>query len=160
MDKKKNKIQLECEKKISELMNDLQRTRADFENYQKRTENEKAMAREYGQAAAILKLIPVIDDIERAVAHIPDEFKDNQWAQGISGLVKNLDKSLEALNLKKIDAKPGTKFNPELHDAVQFDETVDSNSTDGEDVVTEELQPGYLLGDKPIRHAMVRVTKH
>ncbi|MGK2896132.1 MAG: nucleotide exchange factor GrpE, partial [Candidatus Saccharimonadales bacterium] len=108
-----------------------------------------------GQSAAILKLLPVIDNIERAVVHTPEEFKDNKWAQGVSGLVKNLEKALEGLNLARIDAKAGTVFNPELHEAIQFDEDVEGEH----EVIAEELQAGYLLSGQPIRHAMVKVTR-
>lgn len=140
---------------IDELTQDLQRTRADFENYRKRVEAEKAAAREAGQASAILKLLPVIDNIERAVVHMPSDLADNKWAQGVSGLVKNLEKSLETLNLKRIDAKKGDEFNPELHEAIQFDEEAEGEK----EIIEEELQAGYTLGGRPIRHAMVKVTR-
>lgn len=145
----------EYEQQIAELTADLQRTRADFENYRKRVEVEKVGAREAGQAGAILKLLPVIDNIERAAFHIPDDLKDNKWAQGVAGLAKNLEKSLEALNLKRIDATAGTEFNPELHEAIQFDETAEGEK----EVVEAELQAGYLLNGIPVRHAMVKVTR-
>lgn len=151
----KNKKQEELEQQVGELTADLQRTRADFENYRKRVDMEKQSAREAGQAAAILKLLPVIDNIERAVAHTPAELQDNKWAQGIAGLVKNLEKSLESLNLKRIEAAPGTAFDPELHEAIQFDEDAEGEH----EVIAEELQAGYLLGGHPIRHAMVKVTR-
>lgn len=151
----KSKKQEELEQQIGELTQDLQRTRADFENYRKRVEAEKSAAREAGQAGAILKLLPVIDNIERAIAHTPENLKDNKWAQGIAGLVKNLEKSLEALNLKRIDAQPGTEFNPELHEAIQFDE----DATGEKEVIATELQAGYMLNGHPIRHAMVKVTR-
>jgi len=140
---------------LEELTLDLQRTRADFENYRKRVEQEKAMARDSGQASAILKLLPVIDNIERAISHMPNDLAENQWAQGVAGLVKNLDKSLETLHISRIEAKPGTAFNPELHEAIQFDEEAEGEH----EVVAEELQAGYLLSGKPIRHAMVKVTR-
>lgn len=145
----------ELDQQIAELTQDLQRTRADFENYRKRVEQEKAAAREAGQAGAILKLLPVVDNIERAVTYTPDELKDNKWAQGIAGLVKNLEKSLENLNLKRIDAKAGTEFNPELHEAIQFDD----DATGEKEVIAEELQAGYTLNGHVIRHAMVKVTR-
>ncbi len=151
----KSKLQVQLEQQVSELTADLQRTRADFENYRKRSESDKSMAREAGQATAILKLLPVIDNIERAIAYIPDELKDNTWVQSVAGLVKNLDKSLENLNLKRIDASPGVPFNPDLHEAIQFDE-----ETIGEhEVIAEEMQAGYTLSGHPIRHAMVKVTR-
>lgn len=151
----KSKKQEELERQLTELTQDLQRTRADFENYRKRVEMEKSAAREAGQSSAILKLLPVIDNIERAVAYTPDDLKDNKWVQGIAGLVKNLEKSLESLNLKRIDAKPGSQFNPDLHEAIQFDEEAEGDK----EVIAEELQAGYTLSGRPIRHAMVKVTK-
>lgn len=151
----KSKKQVELEQQLAELTADLQRTRADFENYRKRSETDKASMYQAGQSAAILKLLPVIDNIERAVVHTPEEFKDNKWAQGVSGLVKNLEKALEGLNLARIDAKAGTVFNPELHEAIQFDEDVEGEH----EVIAEELQAGYLLSGQPIRHAMVKVTR-
>ena len=152
---KKNNKQLQLETQLTELTQDLQRTRADFENYRKRTESERLLARESGQASAILKLLPVIDNIERAVAYMPEELKDNKWVQGVAGLAKNLEKSLENMDLKRIDAKPGVIFNPDLHEAIQFDEDAAGEN----EVIAEELQAGYTLSGRPIRHAMVKVTR-
>jgi len=151
----KSKKQDELEQQVGELTIDLQRTRADFENYRKRVELEKIAARSSGQASAILKLLPVIDNIERAIAHQPAELADNKWAQGVAGLMKNLDKALDSLGLTRIVATPGTAFDPVLHEAIQFDEAAEGEH----EVVAEELQTGYLLGEQPIRHAMVKVTK-
>lgn len=152
---KKSKKSPELQQKIDELTADLQRTRADFENYRKRSESEKISARELGQASAILKLLPVIDNIERAVKYMPEELKDNKWALSVVGLAKNLEKSLDNLNLKRIEAAPGTEFNPDLHEAIQFDE----DATGESEVIAEEMQAGYLLNNQPIRHAMVKVTR-
>lgn len=154
-DSSKQNVQNEFEQKIDELTLDLQRTRADFENYRKRVDAEKQAARESGQTSAILKLLPVIDNIERAIAYTPDDIKDHQWVKGVTSLVKNLEKSLEGLHLVRIDAKPGTQFNPELHEAIQFDEDAAGET----EVIAEELQAGYTLNGTPIRHAMVKVTK-
>lgn len=151
----KSKKQEELEQQVGELTADLQRTRADFENYRKRVELEKTAARDAGQMSAILKLLPVIDTIERAITHQPAELADNKWVQGVAGLVKQLEKSLESLNLKRIDAAPGTPFNPELHEAIQFDEEAEGE----QEVIAEELQAGYTLNGQPVRHAMVKVTR-
>ncbi len=140
---------------IAELTLDLQRTRADFENYRKRVDGEKQAARDAGQVSAISKLLPVIDNIERAIGHMPDELADNKWAQGVAGLVKSLEKSLDGLNVRRIDAKPGTVFNPELHEAIQFNEDAEGDT----EVIDEELQAGYLLNGQPIRPSMVKVTR-
>jgi len=151
----KNKKQEQLEQDLANLTTDLQRTRADFENYRKRVEVEKEQARAMGKIQAIMKLLPVVDNIERAIAHTPAELADNKWAQGIAALVKNLEKSLESLNLKRIDASKGVKFDPELHEAIQFDEEAEGEH----EVIAEELQPGYMLGNDVIRHSMVKVTR-
>ena len=152
---KKNKKEIEFEQKLGELTADLQRTRADFENYRKRVESEKTMARDAGQASAILKLLPVIDNIERAINYMPADLAENRWAQSVAGLVKNLEKSLDNMNLKRIDANPGTTFNPDLHEAIQFDE----DAVGENEVIADEMQAGYTLNGNPIRHAMVKVTR-
>ncbi len=143
------------DEQIAELTLDLQRTRADFENYRKRVDAEKTAAREAGQSSAVLRLLPVIDNIERAIAYTPEDLKDNKWVQGVSGLVKHLEKSLEGLNVARIDAKVGADFNPEFHEAIQFDEDAEGDK----EVIAEELQAGYTLNGHVIRHAMVKVTR-
>ena len=140
---------------IEELTSDVQRMRADFENYRKRVDAENTAARAQGKSSAILKLLPVIDNIERAVVYIPDDLKENTWAQGVASLAKNINKSLEAMDVKRIDAAPGTEFNPELHEAIQFDDS----ATGEKEVIEAELQAGYLLDGHVIRHAMVKVTR-
>ena len=145
----------DLQQQLGELTLDLQRTRADFENYRKRVEAEKQAAQDLGQTKAIMKLLPVIDTIERAIANVPAELADNAWAKGVAGLNKQLDKQLKDLGLEKIDAKPGTPFNPELHQAVQFDETAEGDK----EVIAEELRAGYILNGAVIRDAMVKVTR-
>lgn len=151
----KSKKQIELEQQVEELTSDLQRTRADFENYRKRVDVEKIAIRDSGKISAIMQLIPVIDTIERAIAHAPADLTDNQWVQGITGLSKNLEKSLDNLGLKRIDAASGVEFNPDLHEAIQFDEDADGEK----EIIAEELQAGYILNGQPIRHAMVKVTR-
>lgn len=151
----KSKKQIELEQQVGELTADLQRTRADFENYRKRTDAEKTAAFQHGQSSSVVKLLPVIDNIERAIAHLPEDLEQNKWAQGVTGLIKNLDKQLESLNVIRIDSKLGSDFNPELHEAIQFDEEAEGDK----EVIAEELQPGYLMNGNPIRHAMVKVTR-
>lgn len=143
------------DEQISTLTMDLQRLRADFENYRKQAEREKSNARTQGAENATAQLLPVIDNIERAIGYIPEDIATHQWVKGISGLIKQLDKTLAGLGLTRIEAKSGTIFNPDLHQAVQFDE----NSDGEKEVVTEELQAGYTLHDRVIRHAMVKVTR-
>lgn len=151
----KNKKADPRDEQIAELTADLQRSRADFENYRRRVEDEKSQATAMGEAKSVIKLLPVIDTIERAVVHIPNDIADHQWVKGVGGLIKQLDKTLADMNLVRIKADPGTSFDPELHQAVQFDE----DATGDSEVIAEELQAGYILKGAPIRHAMVKVTR-
>lgn len=143
------------EQKIGELTLDLQRTRADFENYRKRVDAEKTASFNSGQASAVLKLLPVIDNIERAISHVPEDLADNKWATGVTSLVKNLEKSLSAMGVERIDASPGVAFNPDLHEAIQINEDAEGEK----EVIESELQAGYTLNGQPIRHAMVKVMR-
>lgn len=150
----KGKKQEHLEQKVGELTLDLQRTRADFENYRKRVDTEKQTAMENGETKAVLKLLPVIDTIERAVLHIPAEIADNQWVQGVSGLSRQLTKMLTELKLERINATMGTAFNPEYHQAIQVDDARGEH-----EVIAEELQPGYVFNGAVIRPALVKVTR-
>ena len=155
MTKNKTNKTEDLEQQLGELTLDLQRTRADFENYRKRVEAEKQSAHQMGQAKSVMKLLPVVDTIERAIANVPEELKDNPWAKGVAGLNKQLDKQLKEIGLEKINTKPGTLFNPELHQAVQFDEAAEGEK----EVIAEELRAGYTLDGVVIRDAMVKVTR-
>lgn len=152
----KAKVPNNNELKLAELTLDLQRTRADFENYRKRVEAEKHSARASGEVKMAVNLLPVIDTIERALTHMPAELANNQWAQGIVGISKQLEKQLTAMNLKRIDASVGALFDPHLHQAVQMDEEAEGEH----EVIAEELQAGYMLGTDVLRHSMVKVTRN
>lgn len=134
---------LEAEK--AELLNDLQRTRADFENFRKQVEIQREQAKKIAQDATILKMLPLIDDMSRAIAANPET---------LAPVAKTLEKTMDSLGLKKIETKEGTDFNPDLHDAISMEES------DGEkEVVAEELRPGYLYNNEVLRAAMVRVKR-
>lgn len=129
----------------AELLIDLQRTRADFENYRKQVESQKALAMSAAKYATVEKFLPLIDDFERALSAYPEQ---------LAPLRKNLEKTLSTLSLSRIDSDPGTEFNPDLHEAVSVEDD------DGEtEVIAETLRPGYLYDGSVIRAAMVKV-KH
>lgn len=151
----KSKKKDELEQNIAELTLDLQRTRADFENYRKRVEDEKTAARASGRRGAILQLLNIIDDIDRALQHIPEELKENAWANGVAGLEKKLQKTLGDFGVTKIDASAGVHFNPDVHEAIQLDEDADGEH----EVISEEMRAGYLLDGQVVRPSMVKVTK-
>lgn len=151
---KQKKSQTDLNQQLADLTLDLQRTRADFENYRKRVDAEKVAAQQHGETKMITKLLPILDTIERAVVHLPTELAENSWALGVVGIGKQLTKMMEELHLQKVDAFPGVLFDPAFHQAVQVDE-----SEGEQEVVAEELQSGYTLDGRVIRHAMVKVTR-
>lgn len=150
MIKKPSKDNLQV--KIDELTADLQRQRADFENYRKRVDAEKAQMAEYATVATITKLLPVIDTIERAIAHAPADLAENAWVKGVTSLTKSLDKIFGELSLSRIVATPGTPFDPALHEAISMEDTGGDH-----ELIAEELRAGYKLGNTVIRPSMVRV---
>lgn len=158
MKKDQKAVNLKTTKPVAstdDLLLDLQRTRADFENYRKNVESRVTGARGDGQAEMAKKLLPIIDDIERATAYAPEELADNEWVKGVVSLNKKMQVALSEVGIEKINAAAGTKFDPAYHDAVQFNESADGET----EVIESELQPGYVINGEPIRHAMVRVTK-
>lgn len=140
-------------KELDQLTADLQRVQADFINYRRRVEEERKATIETAKAATITKLLPVVDNIERAIAHVPVELANNAWAQGVVSLGKNLEKSLSELGLVRIEGAPGTLFDPNLHEAIGMDD-----SEGDEEVISEELRAGYRLGHQVVRPSMVKVT--
>ncbi len=157
-DKKLQAKKAEIEQRLAEcddLKLDLQRTRADFENYRKNTENRISSAQKLGEKKAILQLLPIVDDIERAITHLPEELKGNPWAENVVKMHKNLDKNLAKIGVKKIDARAGAVFNPELHEAVQFDESSDGDR----EIVAAELRAGYMVDGDVLRASMVKVAR-
>lgn len=151
--KKHDKQVAELQQHVEQLTEDVKRAQADFVNYKRRAEQERLAAVEYGKRDIIIKLLPVFDTLDRALAHAPDDLKDHDWAQGIVKTAKQLQSQMEAIGVKRID-EPGVEFDPEQHEAVSVDEG------DGEqEVVAEVLQTGYKLNNSVIRPAMVKVER-
>jgi molecular chaperone GrpE len=141
----------ELEQKIAELTEALQRERADAENLRRRTQEEKSRLGEFYKAMVIQELLPAIDNLERALKHTPKDLKGHDYVKGVTGVIKQFEQSFAQLGVKRIKTV-GEVFDPRLHEAVHMEDG-DGNV----EVVCEELQPGYLLGDEVIRHAMVKV---
>lgn len=139
------------DQQIQDLTADLKRIQAEFINFKTRSEQEKLQLGNFSKSQTIKELLPVIDDLERALAHQPDDLKDNKWAQGVAKVHDRLIKQLEKLGVSKIDAL-NQPFDHNLHEAVQVDGEGDNQT------VSEVLQNGYMLGDQIIRHAVVKVV--
>ncbi|MBP9761804.1 nucleotide exchange factor GrpE [Candidatus Saccharibacteria bacterium] len=129
----------------------LQRERADAINLRRRHEEQITSLRSAVKSSVVKDLLPVIDNFERALKHIPEDLKGNEYVKGIEGIVRQFEKTLADVGVKRIKTV-GEPFDPRLHEAVSMEEG------DGDqEIVSEELQSGYRLGDDVIRHAMVRV---
>lgn len=141
----------QLQQQIAELTEALQRERADSENIRRRHEEQIASLKTTVKAGVVRDLLPVIDNFDRALKHIPKELEENDYVKGVQGIVKQFETTLSGIGVEKI-ATVGEVFDPLLHEAVSME--------DGEgavELVCEELQSGYRLGDSIIRHAMVRV---
>lgn len=141
------------DERIEELTDRLQRTMAEFDNYRKRTDKEKASMYIIGAKEVVEKILPVIDNFERGLASATEEQKADPFVQGFDKIYKQLCKTLEDMGVKTIEAV-GKEFDPNFHNAVMHvdDETV------GENIVVEEFQKGYLYKDFVVRHSMVKVA--
>ena len=140
--------------KVDELNDRLMRQVAEFDNFRKRTDKEKAQMFEQGQGSVLEKLLPVIDNFERGLLAVPEEEKDGAFADGMNKIYKQLMKQMEDLGVTPIEAV-GKEFDPNLHNAVM---QVDSEEYES-GVVAQELQKGYMFHDTVLRHSMVGVSK-
>lgn len=141
----------EMEDQVAQLTAALQRERADATNIRRRHDEQIAALSTSAKASVVKALLPVIDNFERSLKHVPEDLEGNDYVKGIQGIVKQFEKALADLGVARIKTV-GEPFDPHLHEAVSMEE-----GDGGEEIVSEELQSGYVLGDDVIRHAMVRV---
>ena len=138
-----NKDEINDEAKIAELTADLQRTRADFENFRKQVEIQKEQEKNSVRLSMVYKVLPILDDLDRAIFNYEE----------LKPLEKSLEKTLSELKLVKIPSMEGTEFNPDLHEAI-------SAEGEGEkEVIAETLRPGYYYENEVLRPAMVKVRR-
>jgi len=148
---KKNDELIQLEQQVVELTDALQRERADVINVRRRHEEQIAGLKSLVKAGVVRDLLPVIDNFERALKHVPKDLENNDYIKGVQGVVKQFEKTLADLGVERIRTV-GEPFDPKYHEAISME---DGDGTT--EVVSEELQAGYKLGDEVIRHAMVRV---
>ncbi|MEO8286815.1 MAG: nucleotide exchange factor GrpE [Chloroflexota bacterium] len=141
----------------AEYLDALQRERASFINFRRRADQEKAEMAQYATANLVKKLLPVVDDFDRALAAIPDqERKSNKWVEGIELIARKLHNVLEQEGVEPIEAL-GQPFDPNVHEAVAFDDNSDGG--DHADTVAEVYSKGYKMKDRVLRPAMVKVSR-
>lgn len=146
----KNKIK-EKEAELEDLQTKLARLQADFSNYKRRTENDKAVSISYGIETLAIDILPVLDNFQRALSTSED--KENLFYEGVSMIEKQFRDSLEKNSIVEIEAL-GKEFDPKLHHAVSMQESEEEQGT-----ILEVLQKGYIINEKVIRPAMVIVSQ-
>ena len=141
------------DEKIEELTDRVTRQMAEFDNFRKRTEKEKAAMYEIGAKSVIEKLLPIVDNFERGFLTVAEEDKEDSFVKGMEMVYKQILTTFETIGVKPIEAV-GQEFNPDLHNAVMHvdDETV------GENIIVEEFQKGYTYHDAVVRYSMVKVA--
>ena len=141
------------DQKIEDLEDRLKRNLAEFDNFRKRTEKEKSAMFDMGAKSILEKLLPVIDNFERAFSTVPEDPEAAQYAKGMEMIYRQLLKNLEDAGATPIDCK-GKPFDPNYHNAVMH---VEDESL-GENVIVEEFQKGYMYKDSVLRYSMVKVA--
>ena len=148
-DKKKDKK----DELIEELTDKYKRTFAEFDNFRKRTEKEKASMYEIGAKDIIRKILPVVDNFERGFKVVSEEEKNTPFAEGMDKIYKQLLTTLNDCGVSEIEAE-GKEFDPNLHNAVMHIE----DEAYGDNEVIEVLQKGYMYKESVVRHSMVKVA--
>ena len=141
----------ETEAKLTETVDGWQRSMADFQNYKRRVERDNEMVKTSMKGELIKKVLPVLDDLERALQNRP---ADDAWANGIELVTRKFQNILDADGVKRIEAK-GAAFDPAFHEAISHEPSGEVESGHVIDVV----QNGYMLGERVIRPALVRVAQ-
>lgn len=155
-DEKKGFFKKKKDKKdeqIEELTDRLKRQMAEFENFRKRSEKEKAQMFDMGAKTIVEKILPVIDNFERGFTTVEEADKEDAFVVGMDKVYKQMLATLEEAGVKAIESV-GQEFNPDFHNAVMHVEDEEL----GENVVAEELQKGYMYRDTVVRHSMVKVA--
>jgi molecular chaperone GrpE len=144
----------EAEAKAAEYLEGWQRERAEFVNARKRLERERGEAYQRANLETVKKLLPLLDDFERALDRVPERVAADPWFEGIQLVQRKLQMLLEGMNVERIEAL-GQPFDPNFHEALALRPSDEHESG----TVIEELQPGYKVGDRVIRPSLVNVAE-
>ena len=142
------------QQKAEECLDLLRRTQADFVNYRRRMSQEQAEGRIAAQSALLSQLLPVLDDLGRALGAAPAQLTSHPWVQGLILVSRRLTTVLSQLGVRQIGA-PGERFDPRWHEAI----TTEARADVPEGTILHVAQPGYALGERVIRPAQVIVSR-
>jgi molecular chaperone GrpE len=145
----------QAQAQAAEYLDGWQRARAEFANYKRRTEAERIELSATAGADVLMRVLPAIDDFDRAANTLPDDLKDHAWINGVMLIYRKLLNTLDASNVKPIVVQPGDAFDPTIHEAITHEDSDQFSSGQ----IIAELQRGYKMGERVLRPAMVRVAK-
>jgi molecular chaperone GrpE len=140
--------------KSDEYLEGWQRARAEFANFRKRIDREREQSHQVAAGTIIRRYLEILDDLERALSNRPQEGEGAIWAGGIELIYRKFLKTLESEGVNRMAAE-GEMFDPNMHEAISHEESPDHESGQ----IIEVVQPGYVLGDRVLRPALVRVAK-
>ncbi len=144
----------EIRSQAEEYLDGWQRARAEFANYKKRIQKEREESRSFITAEILSKYITVVDDFERALSDRPSDGASDAWAEGVDMIYRKLKTILESEGVEEFSPE-GEIFDPNFHEAIGFEESDDHD----EGMIFQVIQPGYKIGERVIRPAIVRVAK-
>lgn len=144
----------EARSEADEYLDGWRRAQAEFSNYKKRQRNEQSKVRELANASLLRKLLPVLDDFQRAIVTMPDVLEKLSWTHGLLMVGRKLEATLETEGVEPIETQ-GESFDPNYHEAV----THEGMPGYEEGQIIAEVQKGYTLGDRVLRPALVRVAR-
>jgi len=145
----------EVEKQAAEYKAGWQRAQANFANFRKRNEAEQSQWRLTANSALLSRVLPVLDDFDRAFDNLPEDIAENSWLDGVKLIRKKVQNILDTESVKVIELEPGDMFDPMVHQAVLMQEV--EGFEDGQ--VIAVAQQGYMLGERVLRPTMVIVAK-
>ena len=140
--------------KAAENLDGWQRERADFSNYKKRIERDSAQVYQNALTSILKKYLVILDDLDRALKNPPTQGEGGSWVKGIELIEHKLLNAIEAEGVKRMENCDGV-FDPNRHEAISYEDNPDHPSGQ----IIEVVQPGYLIGDRVLRPALVRVAR-
>ena len=144
------KALIAAEEELAKMTDTATRAAADLQNFRRRAEEERGSLALYANLQFLQGIFPVIDNFQRAFEHIPEDLADNEWVKGVYGIEKQFMDTLASLGLLEIPAKPGSPFDPNIHEALM-------QAPGKKDTVLECLERGYQFKDQVVRPAKVKV---
>lgn len=139
-----------AQKQIADLTETAKRALADLQNYRRQIEKERTAFAQFANISLLLELLPILDNFNRAFAQVPPEVAKTEWFKGALGIEQQLAGVVKKQGVKEMEPQTGKKLDPNMHEAI-------STGPGEPDIILEEFEKGYLLGDKIIRPAKVKV---